>query len=173
VGAAVSVVDMVIIYFYHGDVRRSFLRGVISHGIILGTAYSMKRAIAFVVVIGIPLAGWLLHAKREARLAEDRSAQVKRDAVYKAILAQFQTDLQFGTPRSGVKKHLESKGALYITYGNGDIAEKIGQDPGDSLFCDGWNVYVDFHFSGDQGRLDPSEFDHLSSIAINKIGHCL
>jgi hypothetical protein len=132
----------------------------------------MKKAIAVVVVAGVLLSGWLVYARYEARLAEAKAAQAMRDAAYQTVLAQSQRDLQLGMPRSGVKKYLDSKRALYVTDGNGDITQQIGQEPGDGLVCDRWSVYVDFHFNRAQGELEPSEFDHLSSIAISKIGHC-
>jgi hypothetical protein len=58
-------------------------------------------------------------------------------------------------------------------YGNGDISGKIGEEPGDGLVCDGWYVYLDFHFRRADGQTESSEFDPLISIAIQKVGHCL
>jgi hypothetical protein len=133
----------------------------------------MKKAIAVIVVAGVLLSGWLVYARHEARLAEARAAQAKRDAAYQVVLAKFQGDLQLRMPRSGVKRYLDSGRVSYATYGNGDLTHWIGQEPGDGFVCDRWNVYVDFHFSRVQGELEPSEFDNLSSIAIQKIGHCL
>jgi hypothetical protein len=133
----------------------------------------MKKAIVVIVVAGVLLSGWLVYARREARLAEARAAQAKRDAAYQVVLAKFQGDLQLGMPRSGVERYLQSRRAPYVTDGNGDIRHQIGEEPGDGFVCDRWNVYVDFHFSRAQGELDASEFDHLTSIGIQKIGHCL
>jgi len=133
----------------------------------------MKKAIAVTAFAGILFSGWLVYARYEARQAEHRAAQAKRDVAYQVVLAQFQRDLQLGMPRSGVKKYLDSRRVSYATYGNGDLTHWIGQEPGDGFVCDRWNVYIDFHFSRVQGELEPSEFDNLSSIAIQKIGHCL
>lgn len=133
----------------------------------------MKKAIAVAAFAGILFAGWLVYARYDARQTEQRAAQAERDAAYQVVLAQFQRDLQLGMPRSGVKKYLDSRRVPYATYGNGDITNKIGEEPGDGLVCNRWNVYVDFHFSRAPGELEPSEFDNLSSIAIQKIGHCL
>ena len=137
----------------------------------------MKKAIAVVAVAIVVFSGWLVYERYDARQTErhaaSKLAQTKRDAAYQAVLAQFQRDLQLGTPRSGVMKYLDSRKVLYVTDGNGDITHRIGQEPGDGFVCDSWGVYVGFHFSRAQGGLEPSEFDHLSSIAINKIGHCL
>ena len=133
----------------------------------------MKKAIAVAIFAGLLFSGWLVSARYEARQAEHRAAQAKRDAVYQVVLAQFQRDLQLGMPRSGVKKYLDSRKVSYATYGNGDLTHLIGQEPGDGFTCDRWSVYVDFHFSRVQGELELSEFDNLSSVAITKIGHCL
>jgi hypothetical protein len=133
----------------------------------------MKKAVAVTAFAGILLAGRLVYARYEARQAEHRAAQAERDAAYQVLLAQFQRDLQLGIPRSGVKKYLDSRRVLYVTDGNGDIRQKIGEEPGDGFVCNRWNVYVNFHFSSVQSELEPSEFDNLSSIAIQKIGHCL
>lgn len=133
----------------------------------------MKKAVAIAALAGILFAGWLGYTRYEARQAEQRAAQAKRDAAYQVVLAQFQSDLQLGMPRSGVKKYLDSRRVPYVTDGNGDMRQQIGQEPGDGFTCDRWSVYIDFHFSRVQGELEPSEFDNLSSIAIRKIGHCL
>jgi hypothetical protein len=133
----------------------------------------MKKVIAVVAIAGVLFSGWLVYARYEARQAEYRAAQAKRDAAYQVVLAQFQRDLQLGMPRSGVKKYLDSRKVLYTTDGNGDIRQQIGQEPGDGFTCDRWSVYVDLHFSRAEGEFEPSEFDHLSTVAIDKIGHCL
>ncbi len=133
----------------------------------------MKKAIAVFVVVVVLLSGWLVYARHEARVAGTKAAQAKRDAAYQTVLAQNQRDLQLGMPRSGVKKYLDSRRVRYVTDGNGDIRQQIGQEPGDGFTCDRWSVYIDFHFSRVQGEFEPSEFDNLSSIAIQKIGHCL
>jgi hypothetical protein len=133
----------------------------------------MKKAIAVAVFAGLLFSGWLVYARYEARQAEHRAAQAKRDAAYQVVLAQFQRDLQLGMPRSGVKKYLDFSSVSYATDGKGDLTHWIAQEPGDGFVCDRWNVYVNFHFLRAQGELEPSEFDNLSSIAIQKIGHCL
>jgi type II secretory pathway component PulJ len=133
----------------------------------------MKKLIAVVIVAGVLSAGWVVYEKHEVRRAVARATQAKRDAAYQAVLAQFQRDLQLWMPRSGVEKYLDSRSVFYTTDGNGDIQQKIGQEPGDGFTCDRWSVYVDFHFSRAQSESEVSEFDHLSSIAISKIGHCL
>jgi hypothetical protein len=148
------------------------LPDAIERGIHLA-ACAMKKAVAVIVVAGVLLSGWLVYASHEARLAEAKAAQAKRDAAYQTVLAQNQRDLHLGMPRSGVKKYFDSRRVPYVTDGNGDIRQQIAQEPGDGFACDRWSVYVDFHFSRVQGELEPSEFDNLSSIAINKIGHCL
>jgi hypothetical protein len=133
----------------------------------------MKKAIAVTAFAGILFSGLLVYARYETRQGEHRAAQAERDAAYQVLLAQFQRDLQLGMPRSGVKKFLDSSRVSYATDGNGGLAHWIGQEPGDGFVCDRWNVYVDFRFSRAQGEPEPSEFDKLSSIAIQKIGHCL
>jgi len=133
----------------------------------------MRKAIAVTAFAGILFSGSLVYVRYETRQAEHRAAQAKRDAAYQVVLVQFQRDLQLGMPRSGVKKYLDSRSVSYATDGNGDLTHQIGQEPGDGFICDRWNVSIDFHFSRAQGELGASEFDHLSSIAINKIGHCL
>jgi hypothetical protein len=140
---------------------------------VASSACSNKKAIAVAAFAGILLAGWLVYARYEARQAEHRATQAERDAAYQVLLAQFQRDLQLGIPRSGVKKYLDSRRVLYETDGNGDVRQKIGEEPGDGFVCNRWNVYINFHFSRVQGELEPSEFDNLSSIAMQKIGHCL
>ena len=146
--------------------------GISAHGIIQSSVPT-KKVIAVGVFAGVLFSGWLVYVRHEARRAEARAAQVKRDAAYQVVLAQFQRDLQLGIPRSGVKKYLDSRRVPFATYGNGDITNKIGEEPGDGFVCNRWNVYVDFHFSRVQGESEASEFDNLSSIAIQKIGHCL
>jgi hypothetical protein len=132
---------------------------------------SMKKAVALVVVAGVLFWGWRVYARHEARVAEHRVAQAKRDAAYQIVLAQFQRDLQLGMPRSEVKKYLDSKQVSYFEW-DWNIQSKIGEDPDpDSFACDRWSVYIDFHFEHGQAR--PSEFDRLSGIGITRIGHCL
>jgi hypothetical protein len=132
----------------------------------------MKKIIAVVVVAGALLSGWLVYARHEARLAEYRIAQAKRDAAYQVVLARFQRDLQLWMPRSGVKRYLDLKHVPYSEW-ESTIRTKIGDEPGDGFTCDRWGVYVDFHFHRTQDQLQPSEFDNLDSIAITRIGHCL
>ncbi|MGB2604730.1 MAG: hypothetical protein WBC78_14120 [Candidatus Sulfotelmatobacter sp.] len=132
----------------------------------------MRKGIAAVVVAGVLFSGWLVHARYKARLAESRTAQAKRDAAYQLVLAQFHRDVQLRMPRSGVKKYLDLKQVQYSEW-EWNIRTKIGEDPGDGFTCDRWGVYIDFHFEPVQVQTEPSEFDHLSGIAITKIGHCL
>ena len=132
----------------------------------------MKRAIAAVAIAGVLIFVWQVGAKYEKQRDEARDAQAKRDAAYGVVLAQIRKEVRIGTPRSGVKHYLDSQSIVYSTDGNGDVAEKIGEEPGDGLVCDRWGVYIDFHFHRAQGQAEPSEFDPLSSITIDKIGHC-
>lgn len=132
----------------------------------------MRKAIVIVVVAGLLLSGWLVYARYEARQAVYRAARAKRDAAYQVVLAQFQRDLQLSMPRSGVKRYLDLKQVSYSEW-EWTIRTKIADESGDGFTCDRWGIYVDFHFYRTQGQLEPSEFDHLDSIAITKIGHCL
>jgi hypothetical protein len=60
----------------------------------------MKKAIAVVVVAGVLLSGWLVYARYEARLAEAKAAQAKRDAAYEGVLTQVRKEVSIGTPQS-------------------------------------------------------------------------
>jgi hypothetical protein len=133
---------------------------------------SMKKALTLVVVVGILFSGWLVYARHEARRAEAKAAQAKRDAAYQAVLAQFQRSLQLGTSRADVRKYLDSQNTPYGER-SWDIVQKIGEDPGDSYACDRWSVFVALKFNRLQGQKDPSPFDNLGSISIEKMGHCL
>jgi hypothetical protein len=133
----------------------------------------MKRAIAAVAIAGVLVLLWQVWARHEERREEARVAQAKRDAAYEDVLTQVRMEVPIGLLRSRFKHYLDSQGIAYATYGNGDISEKIGEEPGEGLVCNGWYVYVNFHFPRAQGQTEPSEVDPLSSIVIKKIGHCL
>src|SRR5882757_11180495 len=97
----------------------------------------MKKSVAAVGVGLALLSGCMLYARR--------AAQVKRDAVYQIPLAQFQRGLRLGASRSEVRKYLDSQNAQYSD--TWDIAQKIGEDPGDSFVCDRWSVFIALKFN--------------------------
>jgi hypothetical protein len=132
----------------------------------------MKKAVAVVVFVGVLFSGWLVYARHEARRAEARAAQAKRDAAYQAVLAQFQQNLRLGASRAEVRKYLDSQGAGY-SESSWDIIQQIGQDPGGNFVCDRWSVFLALKFNHLKDQAEPSPFDNLSSISIEKRGHCL
>lgn len=128
----------------------------------------MKKVIALAVTILVILSSlWLVRSRREARRGREQ-----RDAEYRDRLERFQHDLSLGTPRSGVRRYLD---AQKMPYGeaNWNFDVKIGDEPGDGWACDRWSVYVEIRFSHIKGQAEPSPFDNLDDIAIQKIGHCL
>ena len=128
----------------------------------------MKKVIALAVTILVVLSFlWLVSSRRETRRRRE-----EHDTEYRARLVRFQQDLSLGTPRSGVRQYLE---AQKLPYGemNWNLDVKIGDEPGDGWACDRWSVYIEMKFSRTKGQPEPSPFDNLDDIAIQKIGHCL
>jgi hypothetical protein len=132
----------------------------------------MKKAIAAVAIAGVLILAWQAWAKYEAWHEEAHVAQAKRDVAYQTELARFQGDLPLGMPRSEVDKYLDSRQTSYAKVAQ-DIDVNVGSDPGDGIVCDRWNVYVELHFSRLKKQTDPSPFDNLDSISIQRRGHCL
>jgi hypothetical protein len=132
---------------------------------------SIKKTLAVIAIVVVLFSAWLVYARHKSRLAEDRGAQAQRDAAYQATLVQIQQELPAGTRRDEVRKALQSRKML-SSETDKDIEVGIGQDPGDGLVCDRWNVYLDFRFEHPEAQIDPSPMDKLQSISIKKLGHC-
>jgi hypothetical protein len=78
--------------------------------------------------------------------------QARWEKAYRETVAPFQRDLRAGTTRADVQAYLDSKKVSYsAVFVGGDSAwsyeTKIGEEPGDSLFCESWIVYLAFDFS--------------------------
>jgi hypothetical protein len=128
----------------------------------------MKRRFALAVgtLIAV-LSFWFIHSGIEAR-----RTQVQRELAYQNQLQHFQRELRLGMPRSEVAAYLHSQKIQY----NGidqyfDV--KIGEEPGGSIFCEKWVIYIEMGFSHLSGQTEPSPFDDLNSVSIRKIGTCL
>jgi hypothetical protein len=132
----------------------------------------MRKVIVIIVVAGLLLSGWLVYARYEARVAQFRAAQAKRDAAYQGQLDRFQHDVRLGMHRAEVKSYLDSKKVSYVQM-NSNLAVNIGEDPANEWFCDRWDVYVEFRFSHLPGQTEPLPLDNLDGISIQRIGHCL
>jgi hypothetical protein len=120
----------------------------------------MRKIIAFTVVgAAVLVSVWLIGSK---------VAQERRDSAYRTVIAQFQRDLPVGTPKSEVKKYLDSRNIQYFADERGGsrieaYEIKIGEDPG-GLACEPWDVYVALEFSS---------ADVLRQIHIRRSQTCL
>jgi hypothetical protein len=77
------------------------------------------RQIIVLTIIGaaVLVSVWLIGSK---------VAQSRRDSAYRTAFDQFQRDLLIGTPRTEVKKYLDSRNIHYF------VAKRVG-NPGGSL----------------------------------------
>jgi hypothetical protein len=132
----------------------------------------MKK-IGLSVIIAIAFfSAWHIHSK---------SVQNRRESAYRETLAPFQRDLRAGMTRAEVQSYLDSRKVTYrpVFYGAGNAwsyETKIGEEPGNSLACESWSVYVAFDFSSsgqDIPELSPLPKDTLNEIRIRKFGTCL
>src|SRR5271170_2358198 len=113
----------------------------------------MRKAIIIVAVACLLLSGWLFYARHEARLAEYRAAQVRRDAAYQEQMNRFQHDARLGMHRAEVKSYLDSKKVSYVRM-NSNLDVKIGEDPANEWYCDRWYVYIELRFSHLPGQTE-------------------
>lgn len=102
-----------------------------------------------------------------------KAGQRRRDAEYSRILADYQKNLHPGMSRTMVADVLRSKNADYSWMGWGGDAVayviKIGEDPGNTWFCDHWTVYVGLEFypsTAQRPEMDPLPTDTLREIHI-------
>jgi len=84
-------------------------------------------------------------------LIGSRVALSRQDSTYRTAFDQFQRDLPIGTPRTEVKKYLDSRNIhYYVAKQGGNWVEayeiKICEDPG-GLVCERWAVYVALEFN--------------------------
>jgi hypothetical protein len=124
---------------------------------------------AYFVLVAVALIAVLLRLIRSNQV---RRIQARRDPVYQPELQRFQPQLRWATPRSGVTTYLHSHPIAYRGI-NQNLDVKIGEDPGDSIFRQRWNVYVEMSFAPLQGQIDPSPLDNLDGISIGRIGTCV
>lgn len=132
------------------------------------TLLGTRRRIAIIIaaVVLAVLAAWLIYSKRSAR------AQIKRDAVYQAQLAQYKRDLRLGMSRSEVEAYLRARKIPYNEI-NGDYDAKVGEDPSNSIFCEKWDVYIQMNFVQALRQTESSPSDKLESIFIQRAGICI
>jgi len=85
---------------------------------------------------------------------------------------QFKRDLRLGMSRSEVGTYLAARQIAYNEIDwNYDVG--VGQDPGGSIFCEKWNVYIEMHFILPRAQPGSSSADRLDDIHIRRIGTCL
>ncbi len=129
---------------------------------------TMKKSLALACGI-ILLVGSIVFVRRHIH---DNAAQAQRDATYHGILSSYQRELHAGMTRVEVQLYLDSRRISYLNDRN-DYDVLIGEDPGDGLACDRWNVYVAFDFNISPRESKASASDTLREIKLRKIGHCV
>lgn len=92
--------------------------------------------------------------------------QARRETSYRTAVSSFQRDLHMGMDRADAQKYLDSRRADYhsVGYGGGDVATyevKLSEEPGNSLVCEGWGVYL---------ALELAAAEKLREIHVRKIG---
>ncbi len=93
-----------------------------------------------------------------------RGARERREAAYRASLANFQHDLPLGMRRINVEKFLVSRKIDYQRP-SGDIWIPVGNDSG--LVCPP-TVYVMLQFNLLPQQVGPSPLDNLGSISLGR-----
>jgi hypothetical protein len=137
---------------------------------------SMKKIAAIVgiavviAVIMILVSASVFYKRYEAKQAHVRLEQQAAERIWQESLARFQRDVRTGTPRSEVKGYLDAQKTIYSD--GHDILVKLGEEPGDGFTCDRWTGYAQFEFGHDRAA-DPAPQDALTTITLQRIGHCL
>ena len=124
--------------------------------------FSMKKIIATVFIVIACLSAGLICFK-VVRARRQKAVQAQRKTAYREAMRPFQRDLSLAMARADVEDYLLRRKVQYGPSEGGSYFVQIGEEPGDSLVCDRWSVYVALDFKSAT----------LSKIHIQKIGHCL
>src|SRR5260370_19472551 len=122
----------------------------------------MKIVLVVLIVIAL-FAAWRVHSK---------FVQARRERAYRETLAPFQRDLGTGMTRADVQSYPDSRRVSYsAVLFRGENAwsyeTKIGEEPGDGLFCESWIVYAAFEFNSSGNEIPepkPLSADTLKNI---------
>lgn len=131
----------------------------------------MKRwqaIIIFVICTVLACIGvWYLEHNSEEK--EEQRAATQRQLIYESILRSYNTALANGTTREQVEDYLQKR---YVKFGkicclatsesSADIT-KIGYELG-PWYCNGYEVYIGFEFSGPLASENPA--DTLKKVSI-------
>src|SRR6516165_7220247 len=113
------------------------------------TPVRRKSLILVVLISFLARAALLAYHVYVQRLQAEQS---KRDAVYRAVLAQYQRDLRVGMARADVTAYLDSHNIRYgdaLIRGSGNAWSyevRIGTDLSHRMDCANWEVYVALDF---------------------------
>ena len=102
------------------------------------------------------------------------SAEKKKSEVaLQTTLTTFRTALQAGTSRTQVEDYIRQQG-MSFTQGPQTLSDRVslGEEPR-NLFCQPWNVYIDFQFKGSDtaNGAEPGS-QRLTSIDLHREGVC-